>query len=900
MHNSYILGELTPSSSPLTPEQLREIITQANLLKQQIAAVPLDELLTLLDQVGQAWSDPNYPYRQQAMAELPGMIGFSPAMIEQGIMVMAGLLRRENMLIRLGCDLGDVRYLDDWVFDARFQGYIKAQPLGLVAHVSAGNVFVGGVDTLIQGIVTRNINLMKMSSVDPLFPVLFARSLQDHDQRGIISRALALLSWKGGDQAIEEILKQECNAIVVYGGAETVRSYRQGLGLHTRLVEYGPKYSLVLVDRTELAQRGLDVCARLIARDVVMWEQSACSSPHVVYVEGRDTAQALMQALGRALEQWAGEIPPGSVSDDEAVEITKVREMAKLEKAMGSADLLHATGTGWTVVLRDDPAFETSCLNRTLIIKPVADLSEAVTAIEPMGEYIQTIAILANDQRARQLGLKLSAMGADRMVEVGRMAVRKHGTPHDGTRGLAMLVRWTSLSRNSLEQDGNIALWQQADESGDSFDFLADVERDAITLRRLQETVAFCRTHSPLLAQRYGDLKASTWDELQQLPLMFGDDYKNHLPPQGSGLLTAESSDGYIFSSGGTTGAPKAVFRTTEEQRYNAVRLGKGLALSVFGPGDVVANLLFAGNMWASFVSYNQSLEQTDCRILPISGNLPMEQITAYLQTFKANAAITIPSVLLALAAYVEQHQLPIRLKKVSTGGEHLFDGAKDYLRRTLGVEQFASTGYTTNDTGGIGYQCRHCEGGVHHVHEDLHWVEILDSETNQPLEDGSIGKVVVTNLQRRLMPTIRYEVGDHGRWISGDCPCGRKTRRMELLGRSDDVLIIGGGNIHPEVVATAVHATAGLSPYFQLVARLDGHRDQLLVRVERSLDASPSADEECCRELTQRLLTESKDLKAMIDGGLAAPTVIEILAPDGIERNPKTGKIRLTIDARH
>jgi len=129
MHNSYILGELTPSSSPLTPEQLREIITQANLLKQQIAAVPLDELLTLLDQVGQAWSDPNYPYRQQAMAELPGMIGFSPAMIEQGIMVMAGLLRRENMLIRLGCDLGDVRYLDDWVFDARFQGYIKAQPL---------------------------------------------------------------------------------------------------------------------------------------------------------------------------------------------------------------------------------------------------------------------------------------------------------------------------------------------------------------------------------------------------------------------------------------------------------------------------------------------------------------------------------------------------------------------------------------------------------------------------------------------------------------------------------------------------------------------------------------------------------------------------------------------------
>ena len=135
---------------------------------------------------------------------------------------------------------------------------------------------------------------------------------------------------------------------------------------------------------------------------------------------------------------------------------------------------------------------------------------------------------------------------------------------------------------------------------------------------------------------------------------------------------------------------------------------------------------------------------------------MDMAQIAQYLMTYQATAAITIPSVLLSLAAHVEQHKLPIRLKKVSTGGEHLFDGAKDYLRRTLGVEQFASTGYTTNDTGAIGYQCSHCQGGIHHVHEDLHLVEILDCDTNQPLGTGEVGKIVVTNLQRTLMPTIR------------------------------------------------------------------------------------------------------------------------------------------------
>jgi len=898
--NGYILGDIRPSPAPLTAIALQDIIARAHEMKREVAAVPQAYLLELLDRVGRAWSDPSYPCRQEALSRLPDLIGFSPAMIEQGIGVMVDLTRRENMLTRLACDLGDPRSLDDWVFDARFRGFIKAQPIGVVAHVSAGNVFVGGVDTLIQGIVTQNVNLMKMSSVDPLFPVLFARSLRDHDERGVIARSLALLSWKGGDREIEGVLKRECNAIVVYGGAETVRSYREGLGLHTRLVEYGPKYSLVLVARDELGRRGLDACARLIARDAGRWEQSACSSPHVVYVEGLETARKLMAALAAAFGYWASEIPPGRLSDDEAVEITKVREMAKVEKAMGKGDLLHAAGTEWTLVLRQDPAFETSCLNRTLIVKPVDDLEEAVAAVAPMGEYIQTVAILAEDRQARRLALELSAIGADRMVEIGRMAVRKHGTPHDGTRGLATLVRWTSLSRNALEDGTAHAPWKRMDDSGDTFDFLPDRERDAITWARLCDIVSYCRSHSSLLAKRYGDSPMTNLDEFRALPLMTGDDYKRHLPPHGSGLLTAEAADGYVFSSGGTTGMPKAVYRTVDEQRHNAVRLGKGLALSVFGPGDVVANLLFAGNLWASFVSYNQAMEYTGCRVLPISGNLPMEQIAGYLSLFGANAAITIPSVLLSLAAHVEQHRLPIRLRKVSTGGEHLFAGARDDLRRTLGVEQFASTGYTTNDTGAIGYQCPHCTGGVHHVHEDLHLLEILDPETNEPLGPGRIGKVVVTNLYRKLMPTIRYEVGDLGRWIEGGCPCGRKTRLMELLGRSDDVLIIGGGNIHPEVVAAAVHATPGVSPHFQIVARLEDHRDQLLVRVERAESADPAADGARVEQLMGRLLAESKELKAMIQGGLAAPAKVEILHAGGIERNAKTGKIRLTVDERH
>ena len=155
-------------------------------------------------------------------------------MIEQGVLTMVDLLRRENLVKRLDVDLDAAAYLDGWVYHQRFGGFLLAQPWGVVAHVSAGNVFVGGVDSLIQGIVTKNVSLMKMSSVDPLFPVLFARSLRELDAEGVVSASVALLLWPGGDAAIERVIKQGCDGVVVYGGAETVRSYRQDLGLHTQ------------------------------------------------------------------------------------------------------------------------------------------------------------------------------------------------------------------------------------------------------------------------------------------------------------------------------------------------------------------------------------------------------------------------------------------------------------------------------------------------------------------------------------------------------------------------------------------------------------------------------------------------------------------------------------------
>ena len=234
----YIFGELRDFQYGLTPKDMEAIISEAHSQKKDIEMLKTDQILYVLDRLSNLWIDPNYKYTRQALQQLPDLIGFDSSMVYEGIKTMCSLLNRNNMETRIISDLGKKEYLDDWTYHKRFKGYMMAKPRGVLAHVSAGNVFVGGVDSLIQGIITKNVNIMKMSTADPLFPVLFAKSLKENDHTGILHKAMALLHWRGGNQEIEKYIKTGCNAIVVYGGADTIRAYREGLGLHTKLIEY--------------------------------------------------------------------------------------------------------------------------------------------------------------------------------------------------------------------------------------------------------------------------------------------------------------------------------------------------------------------------------------------------------------------------------------------------------------------------------------------------------------------------------------------------------------------------------------------------------------------------------------------------------------------------------------
>ncbi len=79
---------------------------------------------------------------------------------------------------------------------------------------------------------------------------------------------------------------------------------------------------------------------------------------------------------------------------------------------------------------------------------------------------------------------------------------------------------------------------------------------------------------------------------------------------------------------------------------------------------------------------------------------------------------------------------------------------------------------YSSRETLSMGIECDSCNGVGMHIPTDLRHVEIVDDFGN-PIHDERIGNVIVTVFTNRVMPFIRYKIGDRDGFIDQKCKCG-------------------------------------------------------------------------------------------------------------------------------
>ncbi|MEO9340646.1 AMP-binding protein [Mesorhizobium sp. SB112] len=267
-------------------------------------------------------------------------------------------------------------------------------------------------------------------------------------------------------------------------------------------------------------------------------------------------------------------------------------------------------------------------------------------------------------------------------------------------------------------------------------------------------------------------------------------------------------------------------------------------------PGDIVHNA-FSYHMTPGGFIMDEGARALGCVVFPAgTGNTDMH--VEAIEGLKPGAYCGTPDflkIILDRAAEQGKDVSSIRLGLVSGGA--LFPSLRtEYRERGINVLQC----YATAEFGVIAYESATADGTPNPgmvLNEDL-ILEIVRPGTNDPVADGEVGEVVVTNFNP-VYPMVRLGTGDLSKVLDGPSPCGRtNTRIAGWMGRADQRTKIKGMFVDPKQIAEIVTRHPEITRA-RLVVTRDGEADAMALHVEaQDSGGSLSAIEASLREITK------------------------------------------------
>ncbi|MCU0787480.1 MAG: hypothetical protein MUC91_04715 [Verrucomicrobia bacterium] len=440
---------------PEEAEHTPALVTEAWLAVQRnrerhLAPMGTDVVIRVVAGAAQLWLEADSPFMRAALEFGPQELGFSRQTLEAGLRELFGSLTAPQLEAWIEQDLGHPRRLDEFCASAVERGSRRrSRAVGprTLAHVTAGNIPASAVLSLTAGLLVRSAQFVKCATARSLIPRLYAHSIREVSTP--LASCLELAEWPGKREDLLLALIDPAECVTATGTDAAVAAVRQHVPVNKRFVGHGHKVSLAYVAKEDLTAGSLPQLIEALAGDVCAWDQLGCLSPHVIYVEagGAIGAERVAAGLAEALARMEETYPRGPLPEKQAANIRSRRSLYEIRAAHSEETRLWQSpaSTAWTVVYESNPRFQTSCLNRFIYVKDVADLEAALQGADDVRGRVSTVALAASGARAPELARGLADWGVHRICPVGAMQKPPVLWRHDGRPALGELVRWTDL-----------------------------------------------------------------------------------------------------------------------------------------------------------------------------------------------------------------------------------------------------------------------------------------------------------------------------------------------------------------------------------------------------------------------------------------------------------------------
>jgi phenylacetate-coenzyme A ligase PaaK-like adenylate-forming protein len=375
------------------------------------------------------------------------MVSAEYAQVE-GIAFLSSWLRKSNLEKVLRLNLGSqLAAIDNPISVDGIS--LRAVPRGLVSHWVAGNIPTLAFFSWALATLGKNVSILRVPEesrevVRTLFRSVELASIEFEGKKyqgSMLLERTRVVHFPSGNQSLNESMSLVADARVVWGGSEAVRAVTSYPRLeHCEDVVFGPKYSLGVIDQATMEDGAVrsEVLAAF-ARQAIMFEQAACSSPQIIFVEAPNLdLEQVGDLVEKEMKKVCDRFPKRTIEQFTSSQILRMRAdygMRKETSVRASSDLTY------TILLERGATLRDALQSRTLFVMIVDDLKQIVPLLSPK---IQTIGVAIGDAKKRMAFSEAAALrGVARCVNPALMNI--YETPWDGLLPINRLLRWCRI-----------------------------------------------------------------------------------------------------------------------------------------------------------------------------------------------------------------------------------------------------------------------------------------------------------------------------------------------------------------------------------------------------------------------------------------------------------------------
>jgi len=308
-----------------------------------------------------------------------------------------------------------------------------------------------------------------------------------------------------------------------------------------------------------------------------------------------------------------------------------------------------------------------------------------------------------------------------------------------------------------------------------------------------------------------------TTEDLQRLPILT----KAELRGRFWEFLPARVPPARATRTSGSTGVPVCIFSDASSRKHNSaavIRFRRAVGIPLIGRPILSPLKTEDDPPKAPHWTFVQGIHKT-YYVNPYDPSpTNFEHAGALLEHLKQPALIGITPAVRRLAERVSDDAWPnCRPSAIITIGETLSPSARNLIESAFGTR--ITDLYACAEAGDVAWECPLHHG--YHINADNCIVEIVKDD--EPVCEGQVGEVVITNLNRYVMPLLRYKNGDLARLGPERCPCGRQLPMLaEIIGRSGEDMVLPDGKKVPwnQLKSLMTHQQIR---QFQLIQQADG-----------------------------------------------------------------------------